>query len=190
MTKWTETSPSAAAISAQSPTRPICPALRSAIAASPAFLHFSMPILHGLRRHGLAVAELAVDHRQRRRIDNEVSRLVRNHGAHLLPADIDRHPDHAVAVMAGEVGGREVGRDAPGFLGRKIPNGKNLCNEVDQVVDLYGDHIRISALSLHGEACVFSGGPKTPAPVCMTGLAGTLSEKSRACLPPSVALDK
>ena len=32
MTKWTETSPSAAAISAQSPTRPICPALRSATA--------------------------------------------------------------------------------------------------------------------------------------------------------------
>jgi hypothetical protein len=51
--------------------------------------------------------------------------------------------------------------------------GKNLCNEVDQVVDLYGHHIRNSALSLHGEACVFSGGPKDSAPVFMTGLAGT-----------------
>src|SRR6478736_7408039 len=44
LTKCTDTSPSAAAISAQSPTRPIWPALRSATADSPAFLHFSMPI--------------------------------------------------------------------------------------------------------------------------------------------------
>lgn len=45
LTKCTETRPSAAAISAQSPTRPIWPALRSAIAESPTFRHFSMPIL-------------------------------------------------------------------------------------------------------------------------------------------------
>ncbi len=42
-TKWTETSPSPAAISAHSPTRPTWPALRSAIAESPTALHFSTP---------------------------------------------------------------------------------------------------------------------------------------------------
>jgi hypothetical protein len=30
--------------------------------------------------------------------------------------------------------------------------GENLCDEIDQVVDLYGDHIRISALTLHRES--------------------------------------
>ena len=72
---------------------------------------------HRLRRHRLAVAELAVDHRERRRIDHDLGDLVGNHRAHFLPADIDRYPDHAVAVMAGEIGGREIGRDAPGFFG-------------------------------------------------------------------------
>ena len=32
-----------------------------------------------LRRHGLAIAELAVDHRERGRIDHDLRRLVRDH---------------------------------------------------------------------------------------------------------------
>ena len=44
LTKCTETSPAAAAISAQSPTRPMWPALRRATMASPFFLHLSMPM--------------------------------------------------------------------------------------------------------------------------------------------------
>ena len=43
LTKWIETNPSAAAISAQSPMRPMWPELRKATAASPLALHFSMP---------------------------------------------------------------------------------------------------------------------------------------------------
>ena len=126
LTKCIETSPSAAAISAQSPTRPICPALRSATAARPDLLAFLDADPDRLRRDGLPVAELAVDHRQRRRIDHDFDGLVGNDRAHLLPSDIDRHPDHAVAVMPGEIGGREIGRDAPGFLGRGIRNGRKL----------------------------------------------------------------
>lgn len=34
-----------------------------------------------LRRHGLSVAELAIDHRQRRRIDHDLGGLVRHHRA-------------------------------------------------------------------------------------------------------------
>ena len=43
LTKWIETSPASAARSAQSPTRPICPALRSATTASPAPRALAMP---------------------------------------------------------------------------------------------------------------------------------------------------
>jgi hypothetical protein len=44
LTKWIDTNPSAAAISAQSPTRPTWPALRNVTADRPPFLHLSMPI--------------------------------------------------------------------------------------------------------------------------------------------------
>ena len=107
---------------------------------------------HRERRHGLAIAELAIDHGERRRIDDNLGGLVGNDVARLLPADIDRHPDHAVAVMAGEIGCREIGRDAPGFLGRGFRMRKNLGDEIDQIVDLDGDHFRISALTLHRES--------------------------------------
>ena len=74
----------------------------------------------GLRRDGLPVTELAIDHRQRRRIDDEFDGLIGNDRAHLLPPDIDRHPDHAVAVVPREIRSREVGRDAPGFFRRRV----------------------------------------------------------------------
>jgi hypothetical protein len=65
--------------------------------------------------------------------------------------------------------------------------GENFSNEVDQVLNLYGDHMRIFTL-------VPGSAPQrrpAPAPVFMTGLAATLSEKSRACLwlPPSSGCD-
>src|SRR2546421_6944398 len=43
LTKWTEINPASAAIAAQSPTRPIWPALRRATAARPCCRHFSIP---------------------------------------------------------------------------------------------------------------------------------------------------
>ena len=95
---------------------------------------------HRERRHGLAIAELAIDHGERRRIDDDLGGLVGNDVARLLPADIDRNPDHAVAVMAGEIGRREIGRDPPGFLGRGFRMRKNLGDKIDQIVDLDGDH--------------------------------------------------
>jgi hypothetical protein len=61
---------------------------------------------------------------------------------------------------------------------------ENLSNKIDQVVDLYRHHVRSSALSLHqrGGRIDLQRFP-APAPVFMTGLAGTLSEKLRVCLP-------
>ena len=38
--------------------------------------------------------------------------------------------------------------------------GKNLGNEIDQIVDLDGDHVRISALSLHRAGRIISGEPQ------------------------------
>ena len=115
---------------------------------------------HCERRHGLAIAELAIDHGERRRIDDNLGGLVGNDVARLLPADIDRNPDHAVAVMAGEIGCREIGRDPPGFLGRGFRVRKNLGDEIDQIVDFYGDHVRISACPCNGGADRISGEPQ------------------------------
>src|SRR6266481_5645270 len=60
------------------------------------FLALLDPDLDGLRRDRLPVAELAVDHCQRRHIDHDFDGLIGNDRAHLLPPDINRHPDHAV----------------------------------------------------------------------------------------------
>jgi hypothetical protein len=38
--------------------------------------------------------------------------------------------------------------------------GKNLSDEIDQIVDLYGDHIRISACPCIGEACISAANPE------------------------------
>jgi len=93
-----------------------------------------------LRRHGLAIAEFAVDHRKRWRIDHDVDGLIGHHGTDLVPADIDRHPDHAVAVMAGEVGRGQIAGNAAGFLGRRAGLGKHLGHEIDQMFDVNGNH--------------------------------------------------
>ena len=37
---------------------------------------------------------------------------------------------------------------------------KNFCDEIDQIVDLYGDHIRISACPCIGEAYVSAANPE------------------------------
>src|SRR5712664_2731091 len=42
--------------------------------------------------------------------------------------------------MPGEIGGREVRRDAPGFLRRGFRMGEDFRNEVDQIWNLYCDH--------------------------------------------------
>jgi hypothetical protein len=66
--------------------------------------------------------------------------LIGDDGTHLLAPDIDRHPDHAVAVVSGKIGGREVRRDAPGFFRRGVRMGENFRNEVDQILNLHSDH--------------------------------------------------
>jgi hypothetical protein len=61
--------------------------------------------------------------------------------------------------MAGEIGRREVGRDPPGFLGRGFRVRKNLCDEIDQIIDFYGDHVRIQPVLAMGSLTV-SGEPQ------------------------------
>ena len=114
-----------------------------------------------LRPDGLSVAEFAVDHRQRRRIDHQLDGLVGNDRAHLLPPDIDRHADHAVAVMPGEIGCGEIGRDAPGFFGRRIRMAENLRNEVDQIWNLDRDHVWIFAPVLGSGPTAACAGPSS-----------------------------
>jgi len=48
--------------------------------------------------------------------------------------------------MAGEIGGGEVGRDAPGFLGRRLRMGENVADKIDQFLNLNGNHVRIFGL--------------------------------------------
>jgi hypothetical protein len=86
--------------------------------------------------------------------------------------------------MAGEIGSRQISRDPPGFLGRGFRMRENLGDKIDQIVDLDGDHFSDFSPDLApGKPAKSAANPGTPTPVLMTGLAGTLSEKSRACLP-------
>jgi hypothetical protein len=80
-------------------------------------LAFFDPDPHRLWRNRLPVTKLAVDHRKRRRIDHDLRGLVRNDGAHFLPADVDRNANDPVTVMSGEIGGRQICRNAQRFLG-------------------------------------------------------------------------
>jgi hypothetical protein len=97
----------------------------------------------------LSVAEFAIDHRQRRRVDHDFSGLVGDHRTCFLPPDIDRHADNAVAVVTGQIGRGQIGGDATRLFRRRFRMRENLSNKIDQVVDLYRHHVRSLALSLH-----------------------------------------
>jgi hypothetical protein len=45
-----------------------------------------------------------------------------------------------VAVVAGEVRGRQIRRDAPGFFRRGLGVAENVSNKVDEIGNLYRDH--------------------------------------------------
>ena len=98
------------------------------------------PNLHRLGRDGLAVAEPAVDDDHRRRVDNDLGRLIGHDKAHLLPADIDRNPDHTMTVVAGQVRGGEVGGYSAGLLGRGVGMFENVSNEINKAGNLDYDH--------------------------------------------------
>ena len=85
--------------------------------------------LHRLRSHGLAEAVLAVDHGDHRRIDQHVDLHVGNDGAGLLLRGIARHADHAVTVVARQVGTDEVATDAATLLFRASRRGKDVRDE-------------------------------------------------------------
>ena len=55
--------------------------------------------------------------------------------------------------------------------------GENFRNEIDQILNLDRDHVWISACSWISAAA--SARIPPPLPIFMTGLVGTLSEKSR-----------
>src|ERR1700722_427277 len=114
-----------------------------------------------LRSDGLSVAEFALDHRQRRGVDHQLDGLVGNDRAHLLPPDIDRHANYAVAVMPGEIGCGEIGRDPPGFLGRRIRMREDFRNEVDQIWNLDRDHVWIFAPVLGSGPTAACAGPSS-----------------------------
>ena len=74
--------------------------------------------LHRLRRHGLAKAHAAIDHRHGVVLEHDLGRTAGENptrGEHL---DIARHAHHAVAVVPREIGGDEVARHARGLVGR------------------------------------------------------------------------
>ena len=115
LTKWMETRPAAAAISAQSPTRPMWPALRSATIDRPIALHLSMPICTAC---GATV--WPKPYRPSTTASTGVSVLISTlrsatTAPSCLPLQVARHPHHAVAVMAGQVGPDQVFADALAF---------------------------------------------------------------------------
>jgi hypothetical protein len=64
---------------------------------------------------------------------------------------------------------------------------ENLGDEVDQSLNLHGNHVWIFGLYRFYLFCgltALRAAPSIPSPIFMIGLAGTLSEKSRACLWP------
>ena len=97
----------------------------------------------GLRRHRLAEAILAIDDGDYRRVDHDLDRDVGHHRAVLLLDGVARHPDHAVAVMAGEVGADEIAADPATLLRRASSRGKDVRDEGFEGLRLDGDgHIR------------------------------------------------
>ncbi|MGS8819581.1 hypothetical protein ACQWCX_24420, partial [Salmonella enterica subsp. enterica serovar Infantis] len=60
-------------------------------------------------------------------------------------------------------------------------------HEIDEVVDLDGDHVRISVFPV-GFSRIAMQRTVLPTPVLLTGLIGTLSEKTLGCPLPEASL--
>ena len=85
---------------------------------------------HRLRRNRLAEPELAVDDGENRRVEEHPDVAIRHDHAVLLELHVTRHADHAVAVVAGEIGGDEVTSDALGLGARAPGRHENVADEV------------------------------------------------------------
>ncbi len=105
--------------------------------------------LHGLRGDRLAEAVQAVDHRQHGSLGLDLDLLVGKDGAFLLVLQVARHPHHAVAVMAGEVGPDQVFADALALGRRAAGLGEDIAHEVRERARLDGHH-RMEFLSRPG----------------------------------------
>ena len=88
----------------------------------------------GDRRDRLTEAEAAVEDADDRRIDKAFDRLVGNELARADPIDVTRHADHAVAVVAGEIGVDQRRGDAARFFRAAADASENLGAEVGQGV--------------------------------------------------------
>ena len=115
LTKWIETRPWPAARSAQSPMRPTWPELRSVTTARPAERALAMPRSAAIRADGLAEAEVAVDHGVGGALGDDGGLLPGADAPVAQPLHVAGDADDAVAVVPGQVGGGEVGGDAPGL---------------------------------------------------------------------------
>ena len=78
--------------------------------------------VHGDGRDGLAKPDIAVDHRVVRRLHHDRGLLAGLHLALAEPLYVARNPDHAVAVVTGQVGADQPMGNARGF-GAVAPGG-------------------------------------------------------------------
>ena len=119
LTKCSESSPASAQRSAQCPIRPRWPVLRTPSAAMP-----YVPALrcepHRLLADRLAEAEPAVHGERDRRLVHDPRLAPGDHHAGAEPVHVVAQPDHAVRVVADQVGEHEVGRH-DGRLLRRAP---------------------------------------------------------------------
>ena len=104
--------------------------------------------LDRLRRDRLAESIAAVDHGQRRRVDEDRDLLVRDHAPFGFHLHIARDTDHAVAVVAGEVGRDQIFGDAAPLLGRAAGFDEDLGDELLEHARLQRDHRFRSVLRL------------------------------------------
>ena len=79
-------------------------------------LRFLDADVDGQRRHRLAEAEAAVEDADHGRVDDTFDRLIGNEVACVDPVDVTRDADDAVAVVAGEIGIDQRGRDPLRFV--------------------------------------------------------------------------
>src|SRR5262249_7699465 len=82
-----------------------------------------------LRRHGLAEAVLAVDHRDHWRVDHDLDLDVGQYGARLLLAGIARHAHHSMAAVTRQVGADQIAADAPALFLRAAGGKKDIGDE-------------------------------------------------------------
>ena len=85
--------------------------------------------IHCQRSDRLTEAIAAIDHGMHRRLDVDRQRLPGDDLVALQPKHVARHPDHAVAVMSGQVRANQVMPD-PGSLRFIAPGGAKQCGDV------------------------------------------------------------